>query len=180
MTEVFSMLHFIFFIEIFDQSVSVSVSASARSYQAGRSHPATPCPHDCCPHDCYSPGCDERRTIPQSPVRGCDDDFGWQGLAQSEDKAVRAWSSDRLLTSFLLRNAAFGAGRLMNASGCFQSVSKGRKLDALAGMSKRLMKKYASIGCSAGVVVFHPDAPDGEQTTTTTTTTLLTLADDTD
>lgn len=55
-------------------------------------------------------------------------------------------------------------GRLMNASGCFQSVSKERKMESYEKYSQKIIGKYAEVGCSAGVVVFHPDAPNGELT----------------
>ena len=56
----------------------------------------------------------------------------------------------------------------MNASGCFVSVSKERKMVAYDKYSRNLIRKYAEVGCSVGVVVFHADAPHGELTTSQT------------
>lgn len=59
-------------------------------------------------------------------------------------------------------------GRAMNASGCFESVSKERKMVVYEKYGRKLIRKYAEVGCSAGVLVFHPDAPHGELTTSQT------------
>ena len=50
----------------------------------------------------------------------------------------------------------------MNASGCVESVCRAHKMERLAAISEKVIKRYARLDCSAAVVVFHPNAPDGD------------------
>ena len=88
------------------------------------------------------------------------------GHAQIQDEEVTrpAFSRAIVIASSASRNQAFSEGRVQNAQGCTESVSKARKLKQYRARCDKLIENYTKIGVSAAVVAYdtHQNAPNGE------------------